>query len=134
MWTDAFINFIGVLCYVHKDRCNELLKHMYTIRLGAKWSAGHGWVHYDEQIRLRKTLNPSSSWAVVYTELWLLYMNNSDNIYGSGGSLNIGNSTIVHKGGGTGGSTCYAFNYGGYCHRQFCKYNHACLRCEWTHS
>ena len=36
----------------------------------------------------------------MYTELWLLYMNNSDNIYGSGGSLNIGNSTIVNKGGG----------------------------------
>ena len=99
MWTDAFINFIGVFCSVHKDRCSELLKHMYTIRLGANRSACHGWVHYDEHIRLRKTLNPSSSWAVVYTELWLLYMNSSDNIYGSGGSLNIGNSTIVNKGG-----------------------------------
>jgi hypothetical protein len=62
---------------------------MYTIRLGAKRSAGHGWVHYDEQFMLRKALNPSSSWAVVNTELWLLYMNNSGKIYGSGGAFNI---------------------------------------------
>ena len=133
VWTDAFINFIGVFCSVHKDRCNELLKYMYTIRLGAKRLAGHGWVHYDEQFRLRKALNPSSSWAVVDTELWLLYMNNSGKTYGSGGAFNIGNSTAVNRG-GPGGSKCYAFNYGGYCHRQFCIYNHTCLRCEWSHS
>ena len=36
--------------------------------------------------------------------------------------------------GGAGGSTCYAFSYGGYCHRQFFNYNHACLRCEGSHS
>ena len=99
MWTDAFINFIGVFCSVHKDRCNELLKYMYTIRLGAKRLAGHCWVHYDEQFRLRKALNPSSSWAVVDTELWLLYMNNSGKTYGSGGAFNIGNSTAVNRGG-----------------------------------
>ena len=133
VWTDAFINFIGVFCSVHKDRCNELLKYMYTIRLGAKRLAGHGWVHYDEQFRLRKALNPSSSWAVVDTELWLLYMNNSGKTYGSGGAFNIGNSTAVNRG-GPGGSKCYAFNYGGYCHRQFCIYNHTCLRCEGSHS
>ena len=71
---------------------------MYTIRLGAKRLAGHGWVHYDEQCRLRKALNPSSSWAVVDTELWLLYMNNSGKTYGSG-AFNIGNSTDVNRGG-----------------------------------
>ena len=126
VWTDAFINFIDVFCPVHKNRCNELLKYMHTIRLGAKRLAGHDWVHYDEQFRLRKALNPSSSWAVVDTELWLLYMNNSGKTYGSGGAFNIGNSTAVNRG-GPGGSKCYAFNYGGYCHRQFCIYNHTCL-------
>jgi hypothetical protein len=47
---------------------------------------------------LIKALNPSSSWAVVDTELWLLYMNNSGKIYGSGGAFNIGNSTAVNRG------------------------------------
>ena len=31
-------------------------------------------------------------------ELWLLYMNNSGKIYGSGGAFNIGNSTAVNRG------------------------------------
>ena len=46
---------------IKKNAAKSSLGHMIKIRFGAKRSAGHGWVHYDEQFRLRKALNPSSS-------------------------------------------------------------------------
>jgi hypothetical protein len=62
-----------IYCSVHTDRFNELLKYMYTIRLGSKRMSGSGWIQYDEQYRLRKAMNPSSSWSIMDSELWLLY-------------------------------------------------------------
>ena len=125
-WTDAFINFIGIYCSVHTDHFNELLKYMYTIRLGSKSISGSGWIQYDEQYRLRKAMNPSSSWSIMDSELWLLYMNNNH------GPVNVvGNVVSGVKGSASGTSqTCYPFNYIGHCPKQFCIYNHLCLRCE----
>ena len=60
---------MGVFCSVHKGRFDELLKYLYSIRLGAKRATGLGWVLYDEQYRLKKVLDPSSSWAIVSPEL-----------------------------------------------------------------
>jgi hypothetical protein len=31
-------------------------------------------VQYDEQFRLKKSKNPSSSWGVIDNELWLIYL------------------------------------------------------------
>ncbi|CAG2229749.1 unnamed protein product [Mytilus edulis] len=59
-------------------RLQELLKYMSVVRLGAKRNPNNlGWKLYDEQFRLRKTLDPASSWAIVDPELWLLYMADS---------------------------------------------------------
>lgn len=33
-----------------------------------------GWIAYDEQYRLQKSLNPSSLWSAVDSELWMLYV------------------------------------------------------------
>ena len=119
-WTDAFINFIGIYCSVHTDRFNELLKYMYTIRIGSKRMSGSGWIQYDEQYRLRKAMNPSSSWSIMDSELWLLYMNSNH------GPVNVvGNVVRGVKGSASGTSqTCYPFNYIGHCPKQFCIYNH----------
>ncbi|CAG2232652.1 unnamed protein product [Mytilus edulis] len=77
-WTSAFIIFVSVYCTVHSGRLQELLKYMSVVRLGAKRNPNNlGWKLYDEQFRLRKALDPASSWAIVDPELWLLYMADS---------------------------------------------------------
>ncbi|CAG2258146.1 unnamed protein product [Mytilus edulis] len=77
-WTSAFIIFVSVYCTVHSGRLQELLKYMSVVRLGAKRNPNNlGWKLYDEQFRLRKALDPASSWAIVDSELWLLYMADS---------------------------------------------------------
>ena len=74
MWTDAFLIDTSICLTIHVSRFQELLKYMQTIRLGAKRNTGFGWKLYDEQFRLRKAQEPVSSWAIIDTELWLLYM------------------------------------------------------------
>lgn len=60
-------------------------------RLGVKRCSGLGWKIYDEQFRLRKPLDPTSSWSVVDLDLWLLYMNNMTN-----GSTNAINQSVMN--------------------------------------
>ena len=75
-WIDAFLLYITVFIEHHPNRIKELLKYMHTIRLSAKrWPKG--WTLYDLQFRLRKSVSPHSSWAVIDSELWHLYMNDS---------------------------------------------------------
>ena len=62
-WTTAFIIFSSIFCKVHTHRFQELLKYMSTVRQAAKRCSGMGWKIYDEQYRLRKANNPSSSWG-----------------------------------------------------------------------
>jgi hypothetical protein len=47
-----------------------------------------GWVKYDEQYRLRKTLSPSSSWDVVDMELWMLSVSTPPSVNTTIGSAN----------------------------------------------
>jgi len=117
VWTDAFIIYLSIYCSAHPDKFHDLLKYMNTIRLGAKQST-IGWRLYDEQFRLRKAQNPTSSWANIDTELWLLYMH---------GAMSPVLPTIskVNK--------CYGFNYNGVCGKQTCHYSHTCMRCFGTH-
>jgi hypothetical protein len=79
-WTSAFIVFISIFCKVHVSRFQELLKYLHTVRLGASRSTSLTWKLYDEQYRLRKVQNTSSSWACVDTELWLAYMSPSSHL------------------------------------------------------
>ena len=84
----AFIIFTGLS---HPTRCVELLKHKHMARLGAKRCSGLGCKIYNEQFRLRKLLDPTISWSVVDSELWLLYMNNM-----TSGSTNAINQPIMN--------------------------------------
>lgn len=124
-WTSAFIIFSSIYCSVHPNRFNELLKYMHIIRLGAERSS-LGWRYYDEQFRLRKVQNPSSSWSEVDSELWLFYMqgNNSTN------ELAMTNNTSLNRN----NLKCYAFNYVGSCYKQGCSYSHTCIHCGAGHS
>ena len=45
---------------------------MRDIRLAA--SRSNGWFKYDEQFRLRMSVDIHASWASINTEFWLLYI------------------------------------------------------------
>lgn len=72
---------------------------------------------YDEQFRLRMARDPSSSWAVVDPELWLIYMQNSPSAYGHVFSTNQNRT-----------DKCYKFNYSGNCMNDACAFSHSCFR------
>ena len=69
-WTDAILIFTSIYCSVHPATYPDMLTYIHTIRLGAKRS--QGWKNYDEQFRLRKSQDPTSSWALIDPEFWLL--------------------------------------------------------------
>ena len=59
----------------HPGKAQELLKYLRDIRLAAyRAPSALAWVQYDEQFRLKKSRNPSSSWGVIDNELWLIFM------------------------------------------------------------
>ena len=117
-WTDAFLIFSSIYGAAHPESYPYLLKYMNVMRLGAKRS--QGWKNYDEQYRLRKAQDPSSSWATIDQELWLLYL------YSAPAGSNVQPSSSSHK--------CYNYNYQGSCTKLYCSYAHNCIRCNGQHS
>ena len=87
----------------------DLLKYMQSVRLGSKRCVGLGWKAYDEQFRLRKVQGPTSSWAAIDTELWLLLMQPVGNVQHEAAVAPrvMQNYGTVLK--------CYAFNYNVLC-------------------
>ncbi|KAK6181459.1 hypothetical protein SNE40_009304 [Patella caerulea] len=105
VWTDAFLVYMAIYLTAHPSR------------LAA--SRGEGWVEYDQQFRYKRALDPSSSWAVVDYELWLLTM-----------SRQYTNKTLPSfKPAGR----CFDFNNRGFCLKQQCKYQHCCIICRGPH-
>jgi hypothetical protein len=75
LWTSAFIIFTSIMIEKHPGKAQELLKYLRDIRLAAyRAPSALAWVQYDEQFRLKKSKNPSSSWGVIDNELWLIYL------------------------------------------------------------
>lgn len=126
-WTTAFIIFTSIYCSVHPEKFQDLLKYMSMVRLGASRCANLGWKMYDEQFRLRKAQDPTSSWSSVDYELWLIYMNNIKSSPGTGNQMVFSDMQ-------NGAQKCYNFNYVGSCFRQHCFYSHSCIRCNGGHS
>ncbi|XP_050404842.1 uncharacterized protein LOC126820768 [Patella vulgata] len=115
-WTDAFLVYISIYLRGHPERVQEMLKYMHTIRLAA--SRGYGWSSYDEQFRLKRSLDPSSSWSSVDFELWLIHM-------ADGKSVTKPSIKLTGK--------CFDFNYKGYCSKTSCQYWHNCMSCAGNH-
>jgi len=70
LWTLAFIIFTNIMIEKHPGKAQELLKYPRDIRLAAyRAPSALAWVQYDEQFRLKKSRNPSSSWGVIDNEL-----------------------------------------------------------------
>jgi hypothetical protein len=73
LWTSAFIIFTSIMIENHPGKAQELLKYPRDIRQAAyRAPAALAWVQNDEQFRLKKSRNPSSSWGVIDNELWLI--------------------------------------------------------------
>lgn len=128
-WTNAFLVYASVFITKHPQEAKSLLKYIDTIRLGASRQSTLGWKSYDQQFRLRKSIDPLKKWEIVDTELWLLYMYQAPNTPIPAIKTNIGNdyyhSSSIGK--------CYDYNYKGNCVRNGCTYVHSCLKCNQAH-
>lgn len=120
-WTDAFIIYSGIYSSAHIDSVQGLFKYLHDVRLGTVRVGGLGFKSYDEQFRLRRSMDPSIPWGKVDSELWLIYMSPSS-------SLQIA-STVSQQS----TNICFDYNYKGNCIRPVCDYPHSCIRCHGNH-
>lgn len=118
-WTDAFFIFMNIFLCKHPEAAQDMLHYMNSVRQGARRTLDYK--KYDEQYRLRKMRNPSSSWASVDGELWLLYSCQNEQTVQS-------RQLSVVKG------TCYDFNNKGVCSKFRCNFIHKCIKCQGNHS
>lgn len=118
-WTDAFFIFMNIFLCKHPEVAQDMLHYMNSVRQGARRTLDYK--KYDEQYRLRKARNPSSSWASVDGELWLLY--SSQNIFSGQSRV----SSVI-KG------NCFDFNNKGFCSKFNCNFSHKCIKCLGNHS
>ncbi|XP_062575027.1 uncharacterized protein LOC134236890 [Saccostrea cucullata] len=122
-WTDAFLVYSSIYASAHPESYQGLLKYLHDIRLGASrcGEGDLGWKKYDEQFRLRRSIDPTIDWSKVDYELWLMFMSSSPQ-----SKLTIKpNSPAYNK--------CYNFNFKGHCDRPSCQYMHKCIKCSGSH-
>ncbi len=134
----------------HADRAAELLKYAEKIRLAAIQFSGFGWRAYDEQFRLRRAADPTSSWGQMDVELWVTVATAAQmgpslrqNIAGyntaysanagsrsSYGFSNGGNGRVNSPGNRFAAGHCFAFNRSQGCTFPNCKFAHKCSSCS----
>ena len=125
-WTDAFIVYISIYSSAHPSKYQALLKYMHTVRLGATRVRGLAWEIYDEQFRLKRSMDLTTCWDAVDQELWLLYM--------VGGYNNeFQSSSTVFNNYRPSFNKSYNFNLKGICERNPCNYKHVCFKCSGNH-
>ena len=59
-WTDAFIVYISIYSSAHPSKNQALLKYMHIVRLGATRVRGLAWQIYDEQFRLKMSIDSTT--------------------------------------------------------------------------
>ena len=146
VWTSAFMIYGSVMLEKWPNKGLEFFKYMQTVRMAASRGYSEGWVHYDEQFRLRKTFSPFSSWGVVDMELWLLCVSTPNVSPSVNTGLSNGNNHQLHSGNSlTSGAssqnleqhrvfTRRLFNNKGICtFGKNCKYTHKCSQCNGSH-
>ena len=122
-WTDAFLNYAKILVENHTTMASELFTYMSIIR-GALADATFDRVYmYDQQFRLRKSLNPTRPWSQVDGVLWLRFI-----AKGASGIQNVNSYNNPQQ------RKCYDFNFKRGCFRNNCTYLHSCLKCGGMHS
>lgn len=70
-WTDAFLVYASIYASAHQESFQCLLKYLHDIRLGASrcGEGDLGWKKYDDQFRLRRSIDPTKEWYKVNYEL-----------------------------------------------------------------
>ena len=121
MWTDAFINYAKVLITRHPLLAGDLFMYMAIIRGATSDSVFNSVYMYDQQFRLRISMNPNMSWSQIDGSLWLRFI-------AKGVSGNNVNSTSTNY-----QKSCYDFNFKKGCFRKNCVYKHVCLKCNGSH-
>ena len=122
MWTDAFLNYAKVLTEKHSLLAGDLFMYMSIIR-GALSDATFDRVYtYDQQFRLRVSLNPTRSWAQIDGVLWLRFVAKG----ASGMPIQNVNINSQQK-------PCFDFNFKKGCFRFNCIYRHLCIKCNGIH-
>lgn len=111
-WSDAFIIFMSVYIEKHPAEARNLLQYFHNIRLAS--SKFSGWLNYDRQFRLKKSLYNSIAWQSVDPELWMMFMQP------------LQQNFVTQK-------PCYAFNQRGFCVDKTCMYTHFCQKCQGQH-
>ena len=64
-WLDAFIAYCSIYLTAHSNCAQNLLKHMFNVKLASSMSKGLAWKNYDQQLRMKKSQNPSMSFENV---------------------------------------------------------------------
>ena len=72
-WADAFLIYMHTYLQKHFDKASEMLQYMATIRDAASRNIGYGWRVYDEQFRMRQSLELKSG-SQLNSDLWLKVM------------------------------------------------------------
>lgn len=133
-WTAAFITFSSILLERHQGKALEILKYMDTIRSIAFRFHGAGWLAYDRQFRLRMAADPSRSWSIVDSELWLICVTSGTKQQtgtpGKGASKPGSSGQQATQGAGK--KPCFAFQEGK-CTFPKCKFAHVCSGCGKGH-
>ena len=124
----------------------EFFKYMQTARMAASKGYSGGWVHYDEQFRLRKVFSPFSSLGYVDMELWLLRVSTPNVSPSFNTGLSNDNNHQLHSGNSSTSVassqnveqrrvfTCRLFNNKGTCtFGKNCKFTHKCSKCNGSH-
>jgi hypothetical protein len=122
-WLDAFLVYASIYVQKHPSQAIPLLRYISTMKKGAS-NHNLGWIDYDVQFRLKKSVDSSLSWGSIDSELWLFYMQPGQ------GQKSLQTNSTYNK---QYQLKCYDFNYQGYCQKQNCKYFHQCIKCHASH-
>lgn len=98
-------------------------KGMHDVKLGASrcTEGDNGWKKYDEQFRLRRSVDTPIPWSKIDYELWLMFIQH-----------NTQPRTITSPPTAT-QNKCYNSNFKGSCDRLGCQYMHKCVWCREGH-
>ena len=116
---------MSIFTAAHLVKIQQFLKYMHDIRLGSQRS--QGWLTYDEQYRLRASINQNTDWGVVDPELWMIYMTPTAPQTHTYNQTHTSNKRVNSD-------KCFDYNFKGACTRPNCQYVHRCLRCNNAHS
>ena len=104
-WSDAFLIFASIYLQQFPNKTQQLLKYMSVIRDASRKYPVNAWRTYDEQIRMRQSLQ-THDWGKLNADLWMR-------------TMSTGPST---------GIACREFNKGS-CQFARCRYEHKCTLC-----